>query len=408
GTEVALHSFGGVKGKIVGGPSPMVDTGNGTPQPILLNQLEARDLAYFAAAAAIGAENPLETAFKSPDHKRLALAIAAAYRYSPTPDRNSASLRWAEQARAQGMRVPAQRMASLEEAARQERDQLSRDMLGRALDHAAAGRFDKAHEELDKAAKEHQDKAYFGTLEGIIRDLHARFLLTEAEEEAKGSRWSRSLVVVRQLRTAHPAYESERAAALFQKVLLQSGQWTAWPMIAPTATSKTWNWDGKATGTRPPARAEGGNILLTDVGGFRPLFLERAKTAGASGLRGRLRWNQLQQTFEAGFLFDARETGGDHRRFLIRSTGRGEVATRRDGKFALDDTADLKPKIAAKEWYEVAIVSDGTETVFYFGPTGAPAAVLILTGVIDAKGGFGLWANADATFSDLYVRDVKP
>jgi len=408
GTEVALHSFGGIKGKIVGGPSPTIDTGSGTPQPILLNQLEARDLVFFAAAAAVGAENAIETVFKSPDQRRLALSIAAAYRYSPTPDRNSAAFKWAEQARLHGMRVPAQRLASLEEAARQERDQLSREMLGKALDHAAAGRFEKAHEELDKAAKEHQEKAYYGTLEGVIRDLHARFLLAEAEEEAKGSRWSRALAAVRQLRTNFAAYEPEKAAAVFHKVLLQSGQWSAWPMIAPTATSKTWNWDGKATGTRPPGRAEGGQILLTDVGGFRPLFLERAKTLGATGLRGRIRWNQLQQTFEAGFLFDARETGGDHRRFLIRSTGRGEVATRREGRFAVDDVAELKPKIAAKEWFEVAIVSDGTETVFYFGPLGAPAAVLTLTGLIDAKGGFGLWANADTTFSDLYVRDAKP
>jgi hypothetical protein len=281
-------------------------------------------------------------------------------------------------------------------------------MLGKAIDHAAGGRYDKAHEELDRALKEHEERAYQPLLESVAKDLRGRFLLAEAEEEAKGSRWSRALAALRKLRSGNPGYAPERSTPLFHKALLNGGAWAAWPMVAPNAASKTWTWDGKATGSRPPGRLEGGQILLSDVGGFRPLYLERPKTAGATGLRARVRVNQVQQTFEVGFHFDAKEPAADLRRFLVKSSNRGEVGSRRDGRWSMDEDQELKPAIATKEWYEIAIVSDGTETVFFFGAPGSPQGLLTLPGGIDPKAGFGLWANADTTFADIQIRDAKP
>ena len=408
GVEVTLRSFGGAKGKIAAGSPPTLQAGAGPAQAVVVDQLEAGDQVYFAAAAAVGPENPVETVFKSADHKRFAIAAAAAHRYAPVPGRFTEALRWMEQGRVLGMRVPAPRMAALEEAARLERDQVARDMLGKALDHAAGGRFDKAHEELDRAVKEHEDRSHGALVGAVARDLRARFLLAEAEDDAKGSRWGKALAVLRKLRSGFPAYAPERATSLFHKALLNAGSWASWPMATPNAASKTWSWDGKSTGTRPPARMEGGQIVLVDVGGFRALYLERPKTAGATGIRARIRINQTQQSFEAGFHFDAKEPTADLRRFLLRSTNRAEAGTRREGRWTMDEDQDVKPAIAAKEWYEIAIVSDGTETVFFFGPAGSPQGVLTLPGGLDPKAGFGLWANVDTTFADIQVRDAKP
>ncbi len=408
GTEVKLRSFGGVKGKLVAGSPPSVDSGDGSPQPVVVDQLEARDQVFFAAAAAVGADKAVETVFSSSDHRRFAPAAAAAHRYSPSPDRFTEALRWMEQARLLGQRVPAARISALEESARLERDQIARDMLGKALDHAGGGRFDKAHEELDRAVKEHEERAYHPLLEAVARDLRARFWRLEAEEDVKGSRWAKALATLRKLRTTYPAHLPERTTPLFHKALLNAGAWATWPMGTVNAQSKTWSWDGKATGTRPPARLEGGQILLMDVGGFRPLHLERLKTAGATGIRARIRVNQIQQTFEAGLYFDAKEPSGDARRFLLRSTNRGEVGSRREGRWSKDDDQELKPAVAVKEWYEIALVTDGTETVYYFGPPGAPQGVLTLPGGLDPKAGWALWANVDTTFSDIQIRDAKP
>jgi hypothetical protein len=408
GSEVSIESFGGLKGKVVAGKPPTIDTGNGTPQPLIVSQLAPRDIAGFAAAAAVGPDAPFETVFKVPEHRRLCLAIAIAYRYSPCIDRFGAAQRWIEQAKAHGIRIPAWRLQDLEEAARLEREQLAREYLRKALEHAAAGRFDPAHEELDRVAKELAGRDHFTTLEPIIRDHHARFLLAEAEQEAKASRWARALAAARRLRSGHEGYERERTEAVYSKALLNAGSWSTWPTTPFTAASKHWTWDGKASGTRPPARAEGGQILLMDVGGFRPLYLERTKTAGVTGIRTQMRLNQRQQTFEVGLFFDAKEAGGDLRRFLIHSTGRAEITSRREDRFAVDDSCEVKGPIAAKEWYEAAIVTDGTETVFYFGPKGAPLPLLTLTGGLDPKGAIGLWANADTTFAEIQVRDVKP
>ena len=408
GSEVTLRSFGGVKGKLVAGTPPSLDVGNGATQPVVVDQLEARDQVFFAAAAAVSGDTPVETVFKSPEHKRFAPAAASAHRYSPSPDRFTEALRWMEQARILGQRVPAPRIAALEEAARLERDQIARDMLGKALAHGAAGRFDKAHEELDRAVKEHEERAYFPLLDSVARDLRARFWLAEAEEDVKGSRWSKALATLRKVRTASPAYLPERTTPLFHKALLNAGSWATWPMVAVNAASKTWNWEGKMTGTRPSARLEGGQILLTDVGGFRPLYLERGKTSGATGVRARLKINAVQQTFEAGLYFDVKEPSQDCRRFLMRSTNRAEAGSRRDGRWAVDDDEEVKPPIAVKEWYEMGIVADGAEVVFYFGPAGSPPGVITLPGTIDPKAGFGLWANVDATFTDIQIRDAKP
>ena len=408
GTEISLRSFGGIKGKLGAGSPPVVDLGNGATQAILVDQLEARDQIYFAAAAAVVDPDPVAAVFKSSEHKRFALAAAADLRYTPAPDRFSESLRWMEQAKILGLRVPPGRIAALEEAARQERDQIARDMLGKAIDHAAGGRFDKAHEELDRGVKEHEERSYFPLLDSVARDLRGRFWLSEAEEDAKASRWAKALAVMRKLRTASPGFQPERATPLFHKALLNAGAWASWPMGAVNTASKVWNWEGKSTGTRPTARLEAGQILLTDVGGYRPLYLERPRTSGATGIRARFRVNQTQQTFEAGFQFDVKEPAQDLRRLLVRSTNKLEAGSRRDGRWAVDDDEDVKPAVALKEWYEIAIVSDGTETVFYFGPPGAPLGVITLPGALDPKAGFGLWANVDTTFADIQVRDARP
>ncbi|HEU4339612.1 MAG TPA: protein kinase [Planctomycetota bacterium] len=408
GTEVTLRSFGGIKGKLTAGSPPSVDPGNGPAQSIIVDQLEARDQIYFAAAAAVEDDDPVATVFKSSEHKRFALAAAAVQRYTPAPDRFSEALRWMEQAKILGMRVPPPRIAALEEAARQERNQIARDLLGRAIDHAAGGRFEKAHEELDRAVKDHEDRSYFPLLDSVGRDLRGRFWLSEAEDDAKNSRWAKALAVMRRLRTASPGFQPERATPLFHKALLNAGAWASWPMGAVNASSKIWTWEGKTTGTRPSARLEAGQILLTDVGGFRPLYLERPRTSGATGIRARIRVNQTQQTFEAGFQFDVKEPAQDLRRLLVRSTNRLEAGSRREGRWAVDDDEEVKPPVALKEWYEIAIVSDGTETVFYFGPAGAPLGVITLPGALDPKAGFGLWANVDTTFADIQVRDARP
>ncbi|HKS17076.1 MAG TPA: hypothetical protein VJU16_07170, partial [Planctomycetota bacterium] len=132
------------------------------------------------------------------------------------------------------------------------------------------------------------------------------------------------------------------------------------------------------------------------------------KTSGATGIRSRIRVNQTQGTYEVGFHFDAKEPTADMRRFLVRSTNRGEAGSRRDGRWAMDEDFDLKPAMAVREWYEIAIVSDGTETVFFFGPPGSPQGLLTLPGGLDPKAGFGLWANVDTTFADIQVKDAKP
>jgi serine/threonine protein kinase len=403
GTDVALSSFGGVKGKLTTATPPTIES-----HAVVVDQLEARDQVFFAAAADVGADNAVETIFKSAEHKRFASAAAAAHRYAPAPDRFTEALKWLEQARVLGMRVPPARIAALEDSARLERDQIGRDMLGKALDHAAGGRFDKAHEELDRAVKEHEERAYFPLLDSVAKDLRARFLLAETEDDVKNSRWVKALAAVRKLRTAHAHYLPERVTPLYHKALLHSAPWGSWPMGAVNPASKTWSWEGKTSGTRPSARLEAGQILLTDVGGFRPLYLERAKTTGATGIRARIRINQIQQTFEAGFFFDVKEPTADLRRFLARSTNRAEAGSRRDGRWTVDDDDEVKPAIAVKEWYEIAIVSDGTETVFYFGPAGSPHGVLTLPGALDPKAGFGLWANVDTTFADIQIRDVRP
>ena len=218
GVEVTLHTFGGAKGKIAAGTPPTLQTGTGPAMQVVVDLLEPGDQIFFAAAAAVGPDNAVETVFKSAEHRRFALAAAAAHRYSPSPGRFSEALRWTEQGRALGLRVPAGRIAALEEAARLERDQVARDMLGKALDHAAGLRFDKAHEELDRAVKEHEDRAYFPLLEAVARDLRARFLLAEAEEEAKGSRWTKAPRGARKLRSGFPAYAPDRSTPLFYRV----------------------------------------------------------------------------------------------------------------------------------------------------------------------------------------------
>lgn len=346
----------------------------------------------------------MEAAFRSANQRPLCMAIALGYLYSSALDRYAKARKWMTQANAHGMAVPAFRLDDLDLGLEMERERMARELLEDVHRHKAAKEFQDAHKALDKVEEEHRDKEHYAILASILREHRALLLLDEADYHRMRQDWAKVKELSQRLRREHGDYRIDVTDSLYHEALLHLGTWTAVPLSQPTAASKLWVWDGKAQGTRAPAKAENNALVLTEAGGYRPLFLDPSRTEGATGFRAKVRLNQQQQAFDMALLFDARDPLGDMRRLVIRSTGHLELSTRVSDRWELDEIRDLPVKLKPREFYELAFVSDGAETVFYFGPPGAPEAMFSIRAGLTPKSMFGIWATADSTFMDLQVR----
>ena len=409
-TPIELEKFR-ARGRILmpsspGGPYSFAPE-SGPAQPFELKELLTRDIAVLAAVGEKGAENTLDRAFSTPEQRRLCLAIGIGYWYSPNPDRYAQARKWMGQARTHDQHVPAFRFDDLDEKIGIEREQMAREFLQKAQDHAAAKRYDKAHLALDEVAKEHQGRDYWPTLETLLRSARARFLFDEANL-AKGDRnWMKVRQLLQRLRKEDETFQPDAVAALHGLALLNSGNWTAMALQTPLPTGKTWTWPGKTTGTGAPAKYDGANSAMV-LGAGGPLFLEAKKTDGATGFRAKVSLNQLQQSFDFGVIFDAQDMMGEMRRCIVKSTGKVEVGTRADDRWAPDKEHDLVGlKLKAHTLYEIALVTDGQVTVVFFGEVGKLQPLFSMNQALNPKLQLGIWADAESSFTEVQVRDPK-
>ncbi len=408
--EVVLERFGRTPGKLLpaakpGDPFTFVGPA-GPVKNVSLEDLPARDVALLCCASENGAQDPVARALAEPAQSRLCYAVGVAYLYSAAPDRFAQAKRWMEKAREHGAPVPAFRLDDLAERIEMERERMAREFLRRANDLAAARKYAEAHKALEETAREHEDRDYTATLKLLVQEARSRYWFEEAQA-AKGERnWTRVRQLVQKIRKDHEEYRADEVLQLYGAALLQTGTWTAVPMQTPTPTGKAWTWSGKNGGTPAPAKYDSAANAMVLAGGS-PLFVEKARTEGATGFRAKLRLNQLQQSWDLALLFDAEDVIGDARRAAVRSSGKLETARRREGSWEAERAEDLPAKVKPRELYEVAVVSDGEITVVCFGEVGKVQPVYAVKRAMDPKGMLGLWSNAEASFSDVQVRDGR-
>lgn len=408
GLDVALEAFDRAPGRLVAPVSLdqpyLYAPASGPERSFQLRELPPCDGAFLAAVAEWGAEGRAERALEGPDQGRLCQAIAAGYVASAVPDRWSQARRWLEAARSQGAAVPAHQLDDAAERAELERERLGREILKQAQDHAAARRYEAAHKALDEALKENAARDHATTVEAIVREARSRYLIEEATQARSERAWSRVRQLCTRLIKEDPTYRADAVAELYGMALLNTGSWVGMPLQTPKPTGSVWTWPGKTTGTPAPARyADNCMVLQTST----TLFIERAKTEGCTGFRAKVKINQLQQAFDVGLIFDGQDMLGDMRRVIARSTGKIEVSSRTEEKWELDVSEDAPAKPATKEFYEIALVTDGNLTIVFFGKLGKVQPVFSLLKPMDPKGLLGLWATAEASFMDVQVRDGK-